>query len=130
MGIDFREICNWCENGPDMLACDRTKVGLGFANASVKPMEVLKDSNIIPTRLRRNDRCFIFTPPGTEPKTYEMARTHLRYVSLIIFNRICSADKPAEDLLLARTNQLKGLLPAGSLDLFKQMLCSDTSFSL
>lgn len=129
MRIDFREICNWCENGPEMLACDGTKVGLGFANAFVKPIEILEDSNIIPTRLRRNDRCYIVTPPRTEPKIYEMARTHLRYVSLMILNRICSADKLADDLLLARTNQLKDLLPAASLDLFKRMLCSDTSIS-
>ena len=129
MRIDFREICNWCENGPGMLACDGTKVGLGFANASVKPFETLEDSNIIPTRLTRNDHCYIVTPPRTEPKIYEMAKAHLRYVSLMILNQICSADKLADDLLLARTNQLKDLLPAASLDLFKRMLCSDTSIS-
>ena len=56
-----------------------------------------------------------------------MARTLLRYVSLMILNRICSVDKLAEDLLLARTNQLKELLPAVSLDLFKRMPCSDAS---
>ena len=44
----------------------------------------------------------------------------------MILNRMCSADKLAHDLLLARTNQLKELLPAASLDLFKRMLCSDT----
>ena len=129
MRIDFREICNWCENGPEMLACDGTKVGLGLTNAFVKPIESLEDSNIIPTRLRRNDRCYIVTPPRTEPKIYAMARTHLRYVSLMILGRICSADKLAEDILLARTNQLKELLPAESLDLFKRMLCSDTSLA-
>ena len=47
----------------------------------------------------------------------------------MILNRIYSAGKLADDLLLARTNQLKDLLPAASLDLFKRMLCSDTSIS-
>ena len=129
MQIDFREISNWCENGPEMLACDGTKVGLGFANAFVKPIKILEDSNIIPTRLRWNDHCYIVTPPRTEPKIYKMVRTHLGYVSLMILNRICSADKLADDLLLTRTNQLKDLLPGTSLDLFKRMLCSDTSIS-
>ena len=68
MRSDFREICNWCENGPEILACDGTKVGLGFANAFVKSIESLEDCNIIPTRLRRNDRCYIVTPPRREPK--------------------------------------------------------------
>ena len=129
MRIDFREICNWCENGQEMLACDGTKVGLGFANAFVKPIESLEDSNIIPTRLRWNGRCYIVTPPRTEPKIYEMGRTHLCYVSLMILNQICSADKLAEDLLLERTYQLKKLLPAASIDLFKRMLYSDISLT-
>ena len=58
-----------------MLACDRTKVGLGFANAFIKPIEVLEGSNNIPTGLRWNDQCYIVTPPRTEPKIYEMVRT-------------------------------------------------------
>ena len=130
MRISFGEICSWCKNGPEILACDGTKVGLGFANAFVKPIEVLDGYNIIPTRLRRNNQCYIVTPPRTEPKIYKMMRTLLRYVSLMIFNRICSADKLAEDLLLVRTNQVKDLLPAASLDFFKRILHSDTSLSL
>ena len=47
----------------------------------------------------------------------------------MILNRICSTDKVVEDLLLARTNQLKDFLPAASLDLSKQMLQSDAFLS-
>ena len=47
----------------------------------------------------------------------------------MILNQICSADKLAEDLLLERTYQLKKLLPAASIDLFKRMLCSDISLT-
>ena len=48
MRINFGEICSWCKNGPEILACDGTKVGLWFANVFVKPIEVLEGCNIIP----------------------------------------------------------------------------------
>ena len=70
MQTDFREVHNWCQNVPEMLAFDGTKVGLGFANAFAKPIESLEDSSMIPTRLRRTDRCYIVTPPRTEPRIY------------------------------------------------------------
>ena len=47
----------------------------------------------------------------------------------MILNRICNADKLAEDLLLARTNQLQELLPAASLGLFKRKIRSDISLT-
>ena len=47
----------------------------------------------------------------------------------MILNWICSTDKLVDDLLLARTNQLKDFLPAASIDLFKWMLHSDASLS-
>jgi len=46
MKIDFREACKWFE-GDIRVACDGTKLGIGFKNTFVTPIET-------PTKKNRN----------------------------------------------------------------------------
>ena len=74
MKIDFRQPCSWCGHSPKVLACDATKIGIGFKNTFVKPIETPELTDVIPTPNKRHDRCFIFNAStgSKEAKSYAM----------------------------------------------------------
>ena len=81
MNIDFRENCNWCGPKCDALACDGTKVGLGFKNSFVVPIEHCDSDDVIRTERRRFDRTLIRNQPGTKESEFAKTRKLLRDLS-------------------------------------------------
>ena len=60
MRIDFRKGCFWWKGSARILACDGTKIGIGFRNTFVAPIEYAE--KIAPpnsSHLRRLDCCFL-----------------------------------------------------------------------
>ena len=60
MKIDIRKGCFWCKGCPRIVACDGTKIGIGFRNTFFAPIECAE--KIAPpnsSHLRRLDRCFL-----------------------------------------------------------------------
>ena len=39
MQVEFREMCHGCQGVPKILACDGTKIGIGFKQSFVTPIE-------------------------------------------------------------------------------------------
>ena len=70
MKIDFRKSCPSCENC-DILACDRTKLDVGFRNAFADPIETPEETNVISTKLRRHDRYFIVPADKSQPMFFQ-----------------------------------------------------------
>ena len=77
MEIDFRQPCYGCGGKSKLLACDGTKLGIGFKNAFVKPIESSEKDEVVQSRLKRLDRCFIFNTPEHPPSYYRKARDDL-----------------------------------------------------
>ena len=64
MKVDFREQCDWCGDKPNILACDGTKIGIGFKQLFVRPNETLDQQSTNQTKNRRYDRTFIANRTG------------------------------------------------------------------
>ena len=58
MAIDFRQQCDGSGDNPEILACNGTKVGIGFKNSFVELIEQSCSSKILETKLKRLDRYF------------------------------------------------------------------------
>ena len=68
MKIDFRETCHWCgDDSAKLLACVATKIGIGFKNTFVKPIEIPNIDEIALAQNKRLIRCFIV---NTGSKSY------------------------------------------------------------
>ena len=60
MKIDFRKPRPVCKLTPKQLACDGTKVGVGFRHASFDEINSPDDKkSVLPTLHRRMTRCFL-----------------------------------------------------------------------
>ena len=58
--IEFREKCSGCTQGPQVLACDATKIGISVASRNIKPIEDYSSNDeTLETKNRRFTRCFI-----------------------------------------------------------------------
>ena len=91
MNLEFRQACSWCEGPSKVLACDGTKLGIGFRNCFVSPIENASTSapeGYIP--LRRHDRCFLFNPSSSKEskRTFEIARATLKEVSINVIKGV------------------------------------------
>ena len=87
MKVDFRKSCPSCENC-EILACDGTKLGVGFQHAFVDAIETPEDcETVIPTKSRRHDRCFITTTNKSQPMFFQGLRTTLRDYCKSLANR-------------------------------------------
>ena len=84
MEIDFRQPCYWCGGTSKLLACDGTKLGIGFKNAFVKPIESKEKDGVVKTQFRRLDRCFIFNTQEHQPSYYQKAREDLEVCCRVI----------------------------------------------
>lgn len=118
MKIEFRQSCTWCEGPSKVLACDGTKLGIGFRNCFVSPIE--NASTPIPegyTALRRHDRCFIPTPSDASKESkrdFALARATLKDVSLNVLKDIYPE--------LATVNFLRPYIPIMCQYAFDRML--------
>ena len=77
MEIDFRQPCYWCGGKSNILACDGTKIGIGFKNTFVKPIERPEKLELVETKLKRLDRCFLFNTRENEPRYFQKCRKDL-----------------------------------------------------
>ncbi|XP_057294962.1 uncharacterized protein LOC130623486 [Hydractinia symbiolongicarpus] len=94
MKIDFRMSCSWCGGKCSSLACDGTKIGLNFKQAFVSPIERSNESEILETKLRRLDRCFIPTSINNTAAFCKLARDTFQQMCRFIidgdYNQISS----------------------------------------
>ena len=82
MKLEFRQTCPVCKFNPKQLACDGTKVGVGFRNIKFQEISQPDDEvNIKPTIHRRMTRCFLAQRPDVETALIKEAREHLHYIS-------------------------------------------------
>ena len=87
MRIDFRKGCFWCKGNPRILACDGTKLGIGFRNTFFAPIayaEKIAPPNSSHLRL---DRCFLKPHnkmSSEECKVYANARKVLRNIAGVV----------------------------------------------
>jgi hypothetical protein len=111
MKIDFRKPCPVCGFAPKQLACDGTKVGVGFRNANFEEISKPDDSNnILPTLHRRMTRCFLPDGPGTNKDKLKQASEHLHYISRVILNEIPQQEILPQEEQLNRNTLLLSLL--------------------
>ncbi|XP_047144680.2 uncharacterized protein LOC124818179 [Hydra vulgaris] len=92
MGIDFREQCTMCGDSNRILACDGTKLGIGFKQTFVKPIETPEIEEVSKTTFRRFDRCFIPNTKEKDPKDFAQARKSIRTVCETIMNQCANHD--------------------------------------
>ena len=82
MKIDPRQPCPVCKFNPQQLACDGTKIGVGFRNINFQEISQPDDEvNIKPTIHRRMTRCLLAQMPDVEAALIKEAREHLHYIS-------------------------------------------------
>lgn len=120
MNVDFRENgCKLCPGQPKILACDGTKIGIGFKNTYVNPIETPELDTVLQEQTRRFDRCFLAnqTSDAAVKKCYRNAREELKYICSDIVSNGDSSNKTPSELLLR-------VLPTESLPAFQQMLNS------
>ena len=120
MRIDFRKGCEICGDAPKVLACDGTKIGIGFKSMFVAPIETpdAEEPSIEVQANRRLDRCFIHSR-GNNTDERE-ARKQLKITCLGVIN----GKVPHDQTLLAR------LLPEAAVPAYQQMLNPDTQKDL
>ena len=93
MRTDFRKSCEGCGDSPSVVACDGTKVGIGFKETFVTPIETATKTAPKPKGkyLRRLNRCYLHAPTTDDPEvnsSYKNARLFLRSLcDAIIFRR-------------------------------------------
>ena len=117
---DFCKGCFWCKGAPKIIACDGTKIGIGFKNTFVAPIEnAEKRAPANALSPRRLDRCFL--RPGNKSdseqcKIYAAARKVLRNISEAVLNSNLAQVLPET------INNLKMLLPTDSVDPYNGMV--------
>ena len=117
---DFCKGCFWCKGAPKIIACDGKKIGIGFKNTFVAPIENAEKrapANVLSPR--RLDRCFL--RPGNKSdseqcKIYAAARKVLRNISEAVLNSNLAQVLPET------INNLKMLLPTDSVDAYIGMV--------
>lgn len=120
---DFCKGCFWCKGAPKIIACDGTKIGIGFKNprvsivAPIENAEKRAPANALSPR--RLDRCFL--RPGNKSdseqcKIYAAARKVLRNISEAVLNSNLAQVLPET------INNLKMLLPTDSVDAYNGMV--------
>ncbi|CAC5425017.1 unnamed protein product [Mytilus coruscus] len=110
MKIDFRKPCPICKFRPKQLACDGTKVGIGFRHASFD--EISKPDNpdiILPTLHRRMARCFLFDRVG-DKEQLNTARHHLNYLAKLNLDKVPPQEILSDEETQQRNNILLEIL--------------------
>ena len=130
MRIDFRMPCEGCNGPPKVLACDGTKIGIGFRNTFVTPIETPTKPAPASSNGRRLDRCFLSceTKDPETKRLYSKARSYLRFVCDCILQRKCEL-LASEDNVLS-LNSLISYLPSESISAFHTMHDRETDFSV
>ena len=122
MEIDFRQQCQGCSGPPKILACDGTKIGIGFKNMAVKPIETPDETSpMIKTPHRRLNRCFI--PNKKDNQGFANARQWLKNVSEIVMSGK-SLDNHTASITVPL---LVNYLPQKSKTAFNRMIYDDIS---
>ena len=120
MDIDFRVPCSYCGDSPKLLACDGTKLGIGFRNYFVSPIETPSEA-VGPDfqRKRRHDRCFIYNKSTTDEGKREsaIARTTLREIAE------CAVKNVAVDS--EKCQFVRKMLPLLSIEAFDRMVAGE-----
>ena len=112
--IDFRKPCPVCQFEPKQLACDGTKVGIGFRHANFTDISKPDNENLIePTIHRRLDRCFLSNDlsPLTNRNMNE-CRSHLNYLSKKALNELTDSEILTEEIEQEKNAVLVSILPA------------------
>jgi len=129
MRIDFRKQCAACEGNIEILACDATKIGMGFRNTFVTPIET-PEINVVPEiSLKRHDRCFLSTTANATAdvkRKFAIARKSLRFVCDSI---ITKNDQQLKDDCIT-LESLQEYLPENSLEAFLAMIDPKNSYSI
>ncbi|XP_069109129.1 uncharacterized protein [Argopecten irradians] len=124
MHIDFRKPCEVCKFTPHQLACDGTKIGIGFRNAVFEPIEKPSEPAVYQTLHRRLDRCFLKSSVDISAENMKVCREHLFFLANKVFGeekQIAEANLD-EDTVIARTDFLQTVLPEDVKDSFERFL--------
>ena len=124
MEIDFRQVCEVCGDSPKVLACDGTKIGIGFKHSFIRPIEE-SDSEIQTQQSRRLDRYFLFNP-NQNPTVFRQYAAARKYLKVICRHIISNAE---HQFLNEDTSQVSDVLPSESLESFNKMV-EGASFEL
>ena len=120
MNIYFRVPCSYCGDSPNLLACVGTKLGIGFRNCFVSPIETPSEA-VGPDfqRKRRHDRCFIYNKSTTDEGKRESAieGTTLREIEECALKNI-AVDRE-------KCKFVRKMLPLLSIESFDRMVAGE-----
>ena len=126
MMIEFRQACHWCPPGPPkVLACDGTKIGMGFKQSFVTPIEKPElqfHSNSIPSRL---NRCFLQAnvKSAESHKSYANAREFMKIMCQLVLTN--QSKKLEEENHTRSIASLRQYLPEQAIASFNVMVQTD-----
>ena len=116
MKIDFRKPCPVCKFKPKHLACDGTKVGIGFRHSNFTEISKPDNENLIePTLHRRLDRCFL-PSSALNNKIMAKCRSYLNYISKKTLNELAESELYTEEIEEEKNRLLEQNLPPSSYD--------------
>lgn len=128
MRIDFRQSCRMCNGRTRVVACDGTKLGIGFKHTFVTPIETPTKESGAKLTTKRLDRCYISNPASVKneeiSRRYAQARRHLL--------NLCKAIKMSDEKFFTDpknvelSENLISYLPAESMSAYEKMVSSDT----
>ena len=120
MRIDFRKGCLWYKSAPKIIACDGTKIGIGFKSTFVTPTEIAeKRAPANASSPQRLYRCFLHSENKSDfeqCKVYATARKVLHNISEAALNSNLPQVSPET------INNLRMLLPTDSVDAYNGMV--------
>ncbi|XP_069108872.1 uncharacterized protein [Argopecten irradians] len=123
MKIDFRRPCSICKFKPKQLACDGTKIGIGFRNAKFEPIEKSRDNVLHETLHRRLDRCFLTQSVDISANVLMICREHMFHLgSVVSDDKYVKDDKLTEEVIKARTDTLLQIFPEEALPSLRRFL--------
>ena len=106
---DFRQTCYICKNNPKVLACDGTKVGVGFRLTHVTPIEAPTSDSQVSENHKKNQRAFInFKTKDKDQikKACRQSRNHLLYMAKKMSGDVAVADRVVNEVEQARNDNL------------------------
>lgn len=105
MKTEFRESCHWCDS-VNVLACDATKIGIGFKHTFVKPIESPEIDEVAVTPNKRLDRCFISNHRNLNASLYNDARKHLKQICTDILSKSDCEELILDEVVLQLNKSL------------------------
>ena len=111
MKINFRKPCPVCKHTPKQLACDGTKIGVGFRHASFDEISKPDDpGTVLPTLHCRMTRCFLTDRNDVDKYNLTIAKEHLNYIAKSTLNEIPVVDVLSDEEIHERNRILLQLL--------------------